>query len=191
MIIGFDFDKVFVNYPPLIPDSLVDFLYKGKFFKKTKRVEDLSYRFPGSIEQQIRILSHHHYFRRPINSNIQALRKISEKKDVQVYLVSSRFNFLKKTTKEIIDRYKIKKYFNKVYFNYENKQPHIFKEELIKKLKIEKYIDDDLDLALYLAKKIPELKVYWLNNKSKKSKMDLPNNVTRIKDLSEFIKNHL
>lgn len=187
--IGFDLDGIFINLPPLVPPSFIDFLYKGKVLKKGKKKE-LSYRFPGVIEQKIRILSHQTSFRQPIKENINALKKISNDKNNQTFLVSSRFGFLKEITDKIIDRHNIRKQFKDVYFNYENKQPHIFKEELIKKLKIEKFIDDDLDLALYLADKLPKLKIYLIRN-SKKVDEKLPKNVIPIKSLTEFINKNL
>ncbi|MEN9407220.1 MAG: hypothetical protein RLZZ455_436, partial [Candidatus Parcubacteria bacterium] len=57
MNIGFDLDKVLVNYPPLIPDGLIDRLYK----KKIKG--ELVYRFPSKPEQRIRKISHLSFLR--------------------------------------------------------------------------------------------------------------------------------
>ena len=190
MNIGFDFDKVFINYPPLIPDGLVDFIYKGRIFKKNKREDGLSYRFPSLIEKKIRLFSHQLYFRHPIKSNIKALEKISREKGINTYLVSSRYSFLKDITSKILEKNKLKQYFKGIYFNYENSQPHLFKEETIKKLGIEKYIDDDLDLALYLSEKMPKLKIYWLNYK-RQAKTRLPKNVIPIKNINEFLEKYI
>lgn len=190
MIIGFDFDKVFIDYPPLIPYTLVDFLYKGAVvFKKNKsKNPKIHYRFPGLIEQKIRILSHYYIFRRPISENIKFLKKISGTKKNKTYLVSSRFSFLKKRTEGILERYKLNSYFDGIYFNFENKQPHLFKERTIKNLKIDTYIDDDLDLSLYLAQKMPNLTIYWVRD-GRKKEGDLPKNVIAIKDLKELYGN--
>lgn len=188
-IIGFDFDKVFIDYPPFIPYSIVDFLYKGTSVFRKNRTKDtfLSYRFPGILEQKVRILSHYPLFRHAIKENIDVLKKISNKKNGKTYLVSSRFSFLKKKTDAILKKYNLDNYFNGIYFNYENQQPHLFKEETIQKLKIDTYIDDDFDLSLYLSKKIPKLKIYWITDgRSKETK--LPTNITAIKNLRELEK---
>ncbi len=187
MIIGFDFDKVFIDYPPLIPYALVDFLYKGAVvFKKNKsKSQKIHYRYPGKIEQMIRIVSHYYIFRRPITENIKYLKKISEKKNNKTYLVSSRFSFLKKRTEAILKKYDLDKYFDGIYFNFEDKQPHLFKEQTIKNLKIDTYIDDDLDLSLYLAQKMPTLTIYWVRD-GRKKEGNLPKNVIAIKDLKEL-----
>ena len=89
--IGFDFDKVFVDYPPFVPTTIIDLLYK-------KKNGHLTYRYPGSFEKQIRILSHHHLLRSPIKINIKALAQIAKNEDVETYVISSRFSFLKKRT---------------------------------------------------------------------------------------------
>ena len=192
MIVGFDFDKVFINYPPFVPYTLIDLLYKGRsyFLKNLGKNHLMHYRFPGEFEQQIRIASHHPILRPVITSNIEVLRKISSNKKNKTYLVSSRFGFLERRTQEILKKYDLERYFDGVYFNYKNNQPHLFKEQTINKLKIDTYIDDDLHVALYLSKKIPKLTIYWLNDE--KIKPDyLPKNVISIKNLNGLDKKFL
>ena len=135
MTLGFDFDKVFIDYPPFIPYVFVDYLYKGSLVFRKNRTKDvvLHYRFPGPIEEKVRILSHYPIFRHGIKENIESLKRISAKKNYKTYLVSSRFGFLRKRTTALLKRTKLENYFDGVYFNFENKQPHLFKEETIKK----------------------------------------------------------
>lgn len=189
MVIGFDFDKVFINYPPFVPYFLVDFLYKGRsvFENKPTRTTNLHYRFPGYYEQLLRILTHHPILRNPITENINYLKKITKLKKNKTYLVSSRYSFLRDRTEKIIDKYSLEKYFDGIYFNYENIQPHIFKEKTIKKLRIEVYIDDDLHLAMYLARKIPSLKIFWVND-GNDTRVKMPNSITAIRNLEELEK---
>lgn len=189
MVLGFDFDKVFVDYPPFIPYSVIDFLYKGTsvFKRKNTKKVTIHYRIPGEIEKKVRIISHFPAFRAPIKKNIAALKKISNLKAGQIYLVSSRFSFLKKRTDVVLDKYKLNNYFDGIYFNYKNKQPHIFKEETIRKLKIDTYVDDDLDLALYLSSKIPSLKIFWITEE-KANNLNLPPNIIPINSLNSLIK---
>jgi len=189
MIIGFDFDKVFIDYPPLLPYSFVDFLYKGTFVfnKNGNKNSKLHYRFPGSFEQKIRILSHFPLFRQPIKKNLNALKSLTTNKKNKAYLVSSRFGFLRKRTETLLDKYRLRRYFAGIYFNYKNQQPHIFKEQTIKSLGIDIYIDDDLDLSLYLSKQIPKLKIFWISN-IKTNTIDLPNNIISIRNLTELKK---
>lgn len=92
--IGFDFDRIFVSYPPIIPSGLIEYLYKNKKAK-------LSYRIPGKTEQKIRQASHSTILRPPIKSNITTLKRMFNDKKFNIFLISSRFSFLKKTNKAL------------------------------------------------------------------------------------------
>ena len=181
MKIGFDFDKVFVDYPPFIPDLVIDYLYKNH--KKSKE----KYRYPGPVEQQLRIASHHPLLRRPIKRNVEVLKIISKNKNNQIFLVSSRFSFLSKRTEQWLKHYGMKKFFKELYFNYENRQPHEFKYQKIKNLKLDYYIDDDLDLLTYLASKKLASKLFWLNSKLFLTKKRIPKNIILVHNLSEIL----
>ena len=182
--IGFDFDKVFVSYPPFIPSSVIEFLYRHSFSLGFGDKDNLSYRFPGKLEQKIRIFSHTPILRHPIRKNLSSLERISEKIPCDLYLVSSRYSFLKDRTTRWVSKNQISRYFKGLYFNYDNLQPHIFKDRIIKKLQIGEFIDDDLDLILYLANKNPGVDFFWVS--SRRIKFPLPKNVTQIKNLREF-----
>lgn len=159
MNIGFDLDKIFINHPPFIPSWLIEKLYKEK------SDGELLYRIPTLLEQKARQWSHHYLLRTPIKKNIEIVRKMINNKKNNYYLISSRFGFLQQQTNIIVAKYKLKEMFQTLYFNFDNQQPHLFKDTMIKKLKIEKYIDDDLPLLEYLAQKNPKTVFYWLNSK--------------------------
>lgn len=178
MKIGFDLDKIFIDTPPLIPDSLIEKLYRKK------RNGVLMYRIPSKKEQFIRKISHYPLLRPPIKHNLDFLRKITDKNN-DLYLVSSRFKFLENSTKQIIEKYKLNNFFRELFFNYQNKQPHIFKNEVIKKLTLDKFVDDDLYLLKYIASKNNYTKLYWLNKKQNKK---ISNNIQAITNLSGLLK---
>src|SRR3989344_2771214 len=108
MKIGFDFDKVFIDYPPFFPPSLINRIYKKQGGKA------LQYRIPKKPEQLIRITTHFSLFR-----------------------------------------------------------------PVIKKIGIQRYVDDDLELLEYLTGKNPTINFFWLNP-SKKGK--IKNRLSAIKD---------
>lgn len=178
MNIGFDLDKVFVNYPPFIPDSLIDRLYR----KKTNGV--LLYRIPSAPEQLLRKITHLPHFRPPITQNIQAVKNI-EKKNHKYYLISSRYKFLENTTSALLKRYKLDELFDKTFFNFGNEQPHEFKDKIIKDMKIDRYVDDDLYLLKYVAKHNPKTAFYWLN---KNLNNKLHKNLYAIMHISDIMK---
>lgn len=177
MNIGFDLDKIFINFPSLIPSKIIDLLYKEK------ANHELRYRTPSKIEQIIRAFSHHPLFRLPITENINYIKNITLKRKNKHYLISSRFDFLKKRTDDLIKHYHFDEIFNTMYFNYSNKQPHQFKNEIMKKLNLDMYVDDDLQLLEYLIDKNPKTKFFWLN---KKISRPLKRNLFAIKHLYEM-----
>lgn len=179
MNIGFDLDKIFINFPPFVPTRIIDWFYKGK------PNGPLKYRIPGKAEQIIRIFSHHPLFRPPITENMNYVKSLALTNINKYYLISSRFSFLEKKTTDLIQRYKFDKIFNGMYFNYSNNQPHIFKNNVIKKLDLDMYIDDDLQLLEYLIDKNTKTKFFWLNEKISKP---LKKNLFAIKHISEMFK---
>jgi hypothetical protein len=156
MNIGFDFDKVFIDYPPGIPDYLFDKFYK----KKANGV--LLYRIPSRPEQLLRKLTHLPFLRPVIRENLIVLKRIS-KKNNKLYLVSSRFGFLEQRTTQLIKKHGFDQLFDGLFFNYQNEQPHLFKSTVIKKLQLDLYIDDDLHLLRYVARHNKKTKFFWLN----------------------------
>lgn len=177
MNIGFDLDKIFINNPPFIPSTIIEKLYR----KKANGV--LLYRMPSKPEQIVRILSHHRIFRPPMSHNISLLSTLTDKNH-KYYIISSRFGFLKKRTYSVIKKYGLEKFFHTMHFNFDNKQPHLFKNELIKTLRIDRYVDDDLPLLKFLAKENPKTRFFWYNKK----KEELGKNLQTITHLSEILK---
>lgn len=178
MNLGFDLDKVFVDYPPFIPSIIIDNLYRS-----TRK--ELSYRIPSKKEQIIRIISHHPLLRPPISENIDFVRNTTNKNDNNYFLISSRFGFLRNRTNHLIKKHDFESIFKEMFFNFNNEQPHLFKERVIKKINIHKYVDDDLALLLFLAKKNKKTKFFWLNKKLTKL---ITENLTAITNLKSILK---
>ncbi len=178
MRIGFDLDKVFINTPPLLPNAVIN-----KFYKKRDN-GILLYNIPARPEQLLRKAGHIPLLRPPIKENLTFLKNLSQENNHQLYLISSRFKFLEPETKQLVKRYQLDKIFDKLYFNYENKQPHKFKNEVLKKLDLDIFVDDDLSLVRYVAKDNPNTKFFWLDNRTKSSKLE--NNITAIAQLKQI-----
>jgi hypothetical protein len=176
--IGFDLDNIFINTPPIVPGEIIEWLYKEKSNGY------LRYRIPSKLEQIIRIISHHPLFRPPIHANLNYLRSLGKTKKDKYYLVSSRFSFLENRTNDLIKQHQLDKIFTAMYFNYSNDQPHEFKNKMIKKLNLDIFVDDDLQLLGYLADKNPKTKFFWLNKKLSKN---LRKNLSAVKQISEIL----
>jgi hypothetical protein len=180
MNIGFDLDKVFIDYPPIFPSILFDKLYK----KKDNGV--LLYRIPTYPEQLVRKALHYPLLRPPIKTNLDFLRSIPKDKN-KLYLISSRYKFLEGITSQLVKKHQLDSIFDGLYFNYENKQPHEFKNEVIKGLNLDLYIDDDLSLINYVAKHNRKTKFLWLNYRNHDKPKE--KNVYSINQLNEIFKN--
>ena len=177
MNIGFDLDKIFIDYPPFVPAELINRLYKQK------SNDVLLYRIPSKIEQIIRVLSHYPFLRPRIIENIQFVEHLAKNKKHKYYLISSRFSFLKERTEVIVRKYSLDKIFDAMIFNFNDKQPHLFKNQAIKEFKIDRYVDDDLPLLEFTAKNNQNTKFFWLNKKHVKP---LGKNLFAIINLSEM-----
>lgn len=169
--IGLDLDGVIIDKPPLVPKKLLEWLVHSH------KNKGLAYRYPISwFEQLIRWLSHSPFFRPPIEPNLKFIKKLAKNKNYKLYLISGRYSFLKDRTWEWLKRHKIENLFEKIFINLKNEQPHLFKEKMIKNLKIDIFIDDDLLLTSYLSQAIPKTKIFCLDQE-------------RYKDLEEiFVK---
>lgn len=159
MNIGFDLDRVLINYPPFIPPRVIDYLYRHHD-KKT-----LTYRIPHTkVEQFLRRLSHFYFFRPAIASNVYFVTHFPHNPHPhKLYLISSRYKFLEQLTHDILHRYGMGNVFSSINLNTRNEQPHHFKEKKIKELKVNLYVDDDLDLLKHLAQKCPQTQLLWYN----------------------------
>lgn len=155
MLIGFDLDKIFIDTPPLVPAGVIQKLYR----KKANGT--LLYRIPSKPEQLFRRLTHISVLRPPIKHNLALLQKIASRNHT-LFLISSRYSFLKKPTAAIVKKYHLDKLFKTLYFNDLNEQPHKFKNTKLKQLNLDIYIDDDLSLLQYVAKHNPKTTFYWL-----------------------------
>lgn len=179
MNVGFDLDKVFIEYPFFLPDFVIDKAYKIILGNS------IAYRIPSKPEQLLRLLLHYPFFRKPISKNIEFVKDISKKNAHNYFLISGRFGFLKNRTEEIIKKYELDRVFKKIFINFHSEQPHIFKSDLMKQLKIDKYVDDDFYLLKYASKQNPKTQFFWLNKKISKK---INSNLYAITDLREMFK---
>lgn len=181
MNIAFDLDRIFINYPPLVSTSVIDWFYKNR------RSQVLSYNIPYSYPAKLlRRLTHVSTLRPPIKKNVVFLHHFAKQfPSHKLFLISSRYQFLENLTKKLLEKNNISIIFSKIYLNTKNEQPHFFKEKAIKEQNIELYIDDDLELLKYLQKTCPKTKLLWYNPGYSQTE---ETEITTIKDLSEIKK---
>lgn len=204
MRIGFDLDGVFINKPPFIPRRALAWLYRhslqellfGRHSLRELLEEEnetrLSYRFPTSVlEQLVRQLSHIPLLRPPMKSNIGFLRHLYQSTNsLQIYLITSRYNFLKSRTRHITQRYNLLNFFKSIYQNTDDEQPHLFKERAIKQLKVDLYVDDDLKILNFLRTHCPGVILLWYNPYKDKGRMTKGvAEINKLEEVTNYLKN--
>lgn len=163
--VGFDLDGVIIGKPFFVPEFVMEKLVR----KKGRR---LAYRYPESkTERAIRKISHIPVFRPPIRKNVSVIRKLHKSSKYQLFVVSSRYSFLEKRTEQWFKYHKLKKFFKDIYINLADEQPHLYKEKMVKTLKLDVFIDDDLRLLKYLRRKIKNVDFLYVKDYKKNNNM--------------------
>lgn len=91
----------------------------------------------------------------------------------EFYLVTGRFKFLEKQTVNWLKKYRLDGHFSKVLINTEDLNPILFKAKVIKKLGLDFFVDDDLEVIRELKKRTAA-KLCWLvpSHRSKSDNYD-------------------
>lgn len=155
--VGFDLDGVLLYNPARIarlPVSIVK-----RFFLKNRR---LKFYYPRSgIEKRIwRLLHFTSIFMAP---GMAELHKLIDEGKVEAYVITGRYSFLEKDFFRWIQKLDKNHVFKGTFFNHDDEQPHLFKEKMVKKLKIDVFVEDNYDIVKHLAKKT-EAKIFWIYN---------------------------
>lgn len=158
--VGFDLDGVILYNPARIFRPLIA-LTKSLFFDHKK---PLHFYYPKSKMEKFfwRFFHLSSIFPSP---GLDQLEKLINDKKIKAYLITARYSFLKKDLDFWIKKLKLKKYFSGIYYNQKDEQPHLFKEKMIKKLKLDIFVEDNWDIVDYLNKKLNKnSKIFWIYN---------------------------
>lgn len=157
--IGFDMDGVILYNPSRIFRSLISRSKKAHLFPR----KELEFYHPSSnLEKFLWLMVHKSSFK--LADGFKDLEELALNGNFELYVVSARFACLQSDTKKwqrIINR---KNIFKEIYFNDHDEQPHMFKKRMIEKLKLDYFVEDNWDVASYLAKNQKKVQVWWLSN---------------------------
>ncbi len=147
--VGFDLDGVVTDHPPLIP-----FAYLKKFVR-TNSVK-LRYCQPQSgWLRRLRKLSHTWFLRPPLKKTRRLIEDLASQDEVVLYAVSSRPKSLRKKTEQWLKKWQMDDFFEAVYINEDNQQPHCFKKNKLTQLNLDYYVEDDQEVVDYLKEHCP------------------------------------
>lgn len=155
--VGFDLDGVLLYNPLRLGRMPVTYI-KRKLFKETKT----HFHIPKHpVEKQVWKLLHLSSLY--IVPGLSSIKKEVDKGSIEAYLITARYSFLHSNTKYWFSKLKKLNIFKDFFHNKNNAQPHLFKEEMIQKLKLDVFIEDNWDIVAHLKTKKPGV-VYWIYN---------------------------
>lgn len=157
LLIGFDLDGV-VLYNAVRIFRLPIAIGKRFFLKK----KALKFYYPKSpLEKKLWSLLHlSSLFVAP---GFETIKTLVREEKIAAYIISSRYSFLKDDFEKWLEKIEAKKYFSGSFYNKNDEQPHFFKERMIKKLKLDIFIEDNWDIVEHLSKET-ETKIFWVYN---------------------------
>lgn len=158
--VGFDLDGVLLYNPARIARPIIVF-FKKIFLKK----EVDKFHYPQTkIQKLIWLMLHKVVFGPALGYD--ELKKLIKSKKIKAYIITGRNESLKDDYNRWMKKLDAKKYFSGCFFNDKNEQPYLFKERMINKLKLDLYVEDNLDITSYLKSRIKdqESKIFWIYN---------------------------
>ncbi len=156
--VGFDFDGVLYYNPTRVIRPIIYFIKKHLLKKRIDRFYIPQHTFSKKI---IGFL--HKSSFRP-NRGFADFKALLNNPRYQVYIITARFNFIKDNLMRSLRKANINpKKIAGVFQNLQNEQPHLFKEKIIKKLKLDYFVEDNWDIVRHLTKTVPT-KVIWVYN---------------------------
>lgn len=155
--VGFDLDGVLLYNPARIARPIIVFL-KKIFLPK----EQNKFHLPKTkLQKFIWSLLHKTSFTSA--GGIEIIKKMIIDKKIKAFIISARYESLKSDFDAWINIIEAKKYFTGIYHNNNNEQPHLFKEQMIIKLNLDIFVEDNWDIVKHLSKKT-NTKIFWIYN---------------------------
>lgn len=160
--VGFDLDGVLLYNPSRLARPLISW-FKKTVLKKTHA----KFHIPKTpIEKTIWTLLHKSSIF--ISPGYQDIKRLVKAGKIDAYLITARYSFLKKDLDKWLNKMHANDTFKQIYYNEHDEQPHLYKEKLIKQLKLDAFIDDNWDIVEYLhklkLKNAHNTPTYWVYN---------------------------
>jgi len=155
--VGFDMDGVLLYNPARI---IRPFMSTVKHFFLPKK--QLHFYYPKtSIEKWLFKLAHKSsIYNAP---GIEEIKTLVDQGKIEAYLITARYNFLGVSVGRWVKKNRLEKTFSGIFFNKYDEEPHLFKEKMIRKLQLDIYVEDNLDIVNHL-KKTTQTDVLWIYN---------------------------
>jgi len=155
--VGFDLDGVLLYNPARIIRPVI-YIFKRIFLKNRLK----KFYYPKTnLEKFFWTLFHKSSIF--IAPGFKEIIKLIKQKKIKAYIITGRFNFLKKDLDQWVNKMQINHIFSGIYHNKKNEQPHLFKEQMLKKLNLDFFVEDNWDIVSHLNLK-HKTKIFWIYN---------------------------
>lgn len=179
--VGFDLDGVLLYNPARTIRPVVTFV-KRRIFKRHKT----TFYFPkGRWRQALFRLFHKTSFMTA--PGLETLRILTREGKIEAYLITARFDFLKKDLDHWLNKINADEIFTGIYHNANNEQPHQFKQKMLQKLNLDLYVEDNWDIVRHLAQSSPQsttkaTQIVWISNLLDMHRIDYPYKFLTLRD---------
>jgi hypothetical protein len=160
--VGFDMDGVLLYNPFRIVRPIVVTVKKYLLKRETNKF----YLPKTSLEKFLWLIAHKSSF--IMAPGIDDIHTLIKEKKIKVYIITSRYSMLKDDCEYWFNKINKEGLFEACYYNEGNEQPYLFKEKMIKKLKLDFFVEDNWDIVSHVNEQLKNdhkpTKVLWIYN---------------------------
>jgi len=157
LVVGFDFDGVVAYNPFRVVRAPI------KWVKKTfMNKRGVSFFVPKAGWQRVIWGVIHESSVMPAEG-VGRLKQLVSGGRIEAHLITGRFGFLEKSLRRWLAKNDLEQYFKSINVNTQAQQPHEFKLAMIEKLKLDAYIEDNLDVVEYVRGRT-KTRILWIYN---------------------------
>lgn len=142
--VGFDLDGVILYNPIRTLRPFAKKILKPVKTALFHQKREAFYQPKSSFEKFLWRIIHLTSFK--INKGYGDLINLAKDKNIKFYLITGRYGFLKSDYEAWLKKIRATEVFEECYINNQSVQPNIFKEKMIKKLKLDVYVEDNWDI---------------------------------------------
>jgi hypothetical protein len=165
--VGFDLDGVLLYNPARVVRPIIALMKKKKVILQREQLE-FYVPEPGLGQFFWELLHKSSMWLAP---GFDQIEKLKQQGLIEPYLITGRFGHLRDDYLKWKEKMNSDQIFVKSFMNDRDEQPHLFKERLIKELKLDYFIEDNWDIVQYLDQRFSKsqnkkssAKIIWLSN---------------------------
>lgn len=155
--IGLDFDGVVAYNPLRVVRAPITFIKHNIIKKKTTE-----FYIPTTPFMKFLFWLPHQFSFFP-GRGMGYLRQLVRDGNVEAYIVSGRYGYLDAQIPQWLKQRRLHDIFTEVHANTDNEQPHLYKERMVRQLRLDYFIEDNLDIVKHLSQTTP-VRIYWIYN---------------------------